>query len=81
MSQPPHKPVPYEVSPSGRVGAEMKALYRRARVAGFGPQVLAALKKLEHVLAIYPQYGEPLRDLAAVGETVYVVTFDPLFVQ
>jgi hypothetical protein len=63
------------------VNAAIKALYRRARAVGFGPQVLSALKELDRILTIYPQYGEPLRDLKTVGETVYVATFPPLYVE
>jgi hypothetical protein len=69
MSPPSPSPTPYQVIPSGRVSTEAKALAKRAAAAGFHQQVVAALKRIHHILSIYPQLGEPLRDLATTGET------------
>jgi hypothetical protein len=63
------------------VSAELKDLYRRAAAAGQGQQVLDALKKAERVLRIYPQFGDPFRDLTTPGETVYAASFPPLYVE
>ena len=80
MSQPP-SPSFYRVIPSGRVSAELKALFKRAQAVGLGWQVLDALKALHRVLSVYPQFGEPVRDLKTVQETIYVASFPPLFVE
>jgi hypothetical protein len=60
------------------VSAEARALAKRAAAAGHGPQVLAALKELYRILTIYPQRGEPLRDLKTVGQTIYTLSVPPL---
>ncbi len=74
-------PVPYRVIISGRVNAELRGLIQRAQAAGFTWQLLAALKDLQRILSIYPQYGDPLRNLATPGETVYAAAFPPLYVE
>jgi hypothetical protein len=74
-------PTTYHVVPSGRVNAAAKDLIRRAIAAGYGRQVIAALKELHRILAIYPQYGEPKRDLRSIGQTVYALSVRPLFVE
>lgn len=81
MSQPTSSPTPYRLISSGRVNSELKALIRRAVAAGFGQAVRDALKKLAHVLSVYPQYGEARRVLKTVGQTTYAATFPPLHVD
>jgi hypothetical protein len=63
------------------VNAAAKSLMKRAIAAGRGQQVLAALKELHRILTIYPQYGEPTRDLRTVGQTIYTLCVPPLFVE
>ena len=58
-----------------------KALIQRAIAAGCGQQVIDALKELHRILTIYPQFGEPVRDLRTVGQTVYTLSVRPLFVE
>jgi hypothetical protein len=74
-------PERYRIFPSGRVSAELKALYQRANEAGFRIPFLEALKRLETTLSLYPQWGEKLRDLATPGEASYAAAFPPLFVE
>jgi hypothetical protein len=74
-------PVPYRISPSRRVVAQLNALSKQAAVAGLGATFLDALKRMYHVLRIYPQFGEPLRDFKALGATQYAATFPPLYVE
>ena len=81
MSQPAPSPVPYGVYPSGRVSGELRALIQRATAAGRGPAALDALKRLYHILRIYPQHGEPLRDLNQIGETLRTLVVPPLVVR
>jgi hypothetical protein len=80
-SEPTPSPTPYQVIPSGRVAAELKALVKRAAATGFGHQALSALKEIERILRIYPQFGEPRRDLTMVGETAWAMTIPPLYVE
>jgi hypothetical protein len=42
---------------------------------------LQALKAIDHRLSVYPQFGEPLRDLKMRGETLWIGTIEPLVVQ
>jgi hypothetical protein len=74
-------PIPYRFISSGRVNAELRRLIQRAQGAGFGPQVLTALKDLQRILSIYPQYGDPLRNLVMPGEAVYAAAFPPLYIE
>ncbi len=81
MSEPVPSPTPYRVIPSGHVSNELRALSQRAIAAGFREPFLDALRTLQRVLSIYPQFGDQLRDLTTVGETVHAATFPPLFVE
>jgi hypothetical protein len=80
-TDPQPEPSPYRVVPSGRVAGEAKALIQRAIAAGRGEEVLTALKQLHRILSIYPQRGEPVRDLKTVAQTLYTLSFGPLFVE
>jgi hypothetical protein len=62
------------------VTTELKALVARASAAGRREEVIAALKRISHILEVYPQYGEPLRDLAIPGETLRYFCVPPLLV-
>jgi hypothetical protein len=63
MSEPSTSPIPYYVAYSERVRNALRSLTIRARDRGLGPQVLAAVKELDRLLHLYPQFGQPLRDL------------------
>jgi hypothetical protein len=73
--------VPYRVVYSERVRTELRALVDRAIDAGHGRAVLAALTELDARLRIYPQFGERRRDLSMTGQSQWVATFPPLFVE
>ena len=81
ITEPSPSPRPYVMHPSGRVSRELKALVQRAAAAGFGQQVIDALKTLHRILTLYPQYGEPRRDLRTAGETAYAAAIAPLYVE
>ncbi len=70
MSPPTGHPDPYHVSYSGQVRTELKELLIRAVSAGLGQQTLEAVKTIDYRLHIYPQFGDPLRDLVTEGETL-----------
>jgi hypothetical protein len=82
MHPPPiPSPKPYAIETSQRVNAAARDLVRRARAAGRGDEALAALKKLFHILSVYPQYGEPIRDLQTVGQTIYTLSVPPIYAK
>ena len=45
---------------------------------GLGREALNAVKTIDQRLRIYPQFGQPLRDLETPGETLWVATVWPL---
>jgi hypothetical protein len=72
------RPLPYKVVYSEQVRAELVKLVQRAARAGLGQVVLNAVKEIDARLRIYPQFGEPLRDLGTPGETLWTGTVPPL---
>ena len=74
-------PIPYRVIYSERVRSNLRELHRGAAVRGLGDQVLDAVKQIDARLRLYPQFGQPLRDLATPGETVWIGIVAPLVVQ
>ena len=81
MSQPNDNPPRYRIIYSEYVRQELRKLGARATERGLRQQVLDSLKQIESRLSIYPQFGEPLRDLHTEGETLWVGTIPPLVVQ
>lgn len=63
MSDPPFTSGPYRVFDSGRVRDELERLVAQARTRGLAPHVLAAVKEIDRRFRVYPQFGQPLRDL------------------
>jgi hypothetical protein len=81
VSQPNDNPARYRVIYSEYVRQELRKLAARAIERGLRQQLLDSLKQLESRLSIYPQFGEPLRDLQTEGETLWVGTIRPLVAQ
>ncbi len=52
-------PIPYRVSYSGLILAEVRRLIAAAETGERAELILAAFKELDRVLRIYPQFGEP----------------------
>jgi hypothetical protein len=71
----------YAVSYSGRVRDAIKDLILRARAAGIAPKVIAAVKEIDRRLQIYPQFGEPLRDLTVEAAQLWIGVVDPLTIH
>jgi hypothetical protein len=71
-------PVLYTVTFSGRVLDGIRELISRAGAKGRGSQVRSALVELNRRLQVYPQVGEPLRDLAFTGNQLWHCTVPPL---
>ena len=68
----------YRVSYSERVREELKALLLRATQRGRGRLVLDAVRELDRRLQIYPQFGQPLRDLTLKPAQLWVGVVPPL---
>ena len=81
MSQPSDSPGRYRVIYSEHVRQELRRLGARANQRGLGQQFLDTLRQIDSRLSVYPQFGEPLRDLRTEGETLWVGTVSPLVVQ
>jgi hypothetical protein len=74
-------PQPYRVVYSERVRQGLRDLIARAKARGLGKSLLDGLKQLDERPRIYPQAGQPLRDLTLEPAQVWVATFPPLVVQ
>lgn len=81
MSDPTEGPAAYRVIYSERVRLELKELLTRARALGFEQSVRAAAAEIDARLHIYPQFGEPLRDLVTQPQTLWHGTVPPLVVE
>jgi hypothetical protein len=75
------QPIPYGVSYSGRVRDEFVELVNRVRPLGLAPRVLAAAREIDRRLHLYPQFGQPLRDLVGVPAQLWIGVVPPLVVQ
>lgn len=64
MSSSGSGPMPYRVVYSERVRQRLLALADVARERGDGEAFVVALKEFHRRLCLYPQFGEPLADLA-----------------
>jgi hypothetical protein len=81
VSEPEASPAPYRVVYSKSVRNDLKELLGRAKASGCGRQALDAVKKIDDLLHVHPQFGEPIRDLEALGATVCVITIPPFVLQ
>jgi hypothetical protein len=48
---------------------------------GLGRQALQALKDIDYRLKVYPQFGEPLKDLHMTGQTLWIASVPPFVVR
>lgn len=78
MSTDASGPVPYRVAYSERVRQRLLVLAEAARERGDGEAFLAALKEFHRRLCLYPQFGEPLIDLAQNVGQVWIGIVRPL---
>jgi hypothetical protein len=81
VSQPEEGLIPYRVAYSERVRQELVALVRQAPSRVLREQILGAAREIDARLHIYPQFGQPLRDLQMQGETLWIAVVPPLTVQ
>jgi hypothetical protein len=78
---PPNPPPRYRVIYSARVSNELEDLIRRARLQGQDREVRDAAREIDRRLRIYPQFGQPLRDLQRESSQIWIGFVDPLVVQ
>lgn len=71
----------YRVSYSGRVRDSLFELGLMARSRSRGNEFVAAVQEIDRVLQLYPQFGEPLRDLTAEPMTLWIGVIPPLVVR
>jgi len=60
---------------------ELRQLLARAKNRGLGAEALAAVKEIDNRLHIFPQFGQPLRDLRLENAQLWIGTVPPLVVQ
>ncbi|MFO0846685.1 MAG: hypothetical protein U0797_30675 [Gemmataceae bacterium] len=81
MSESPEGSAPYRVVYSEHVRAQFRRLGDGAIAVGRGEEFVAALRELDRLSRIYPQFGEPTVDLLhEVGQT-YRCAVPPLVVR
>jgi len=81
MSAPGDQPTRYRVVYSERVRSALRLLLARADAVDMRQVVAAAVREIDARLQIYPQFGEPLRDMETEGETLWVGAVEPLVVH
>ena len=69
----------YETSYSGRVIDELRRMI--ARNPAHPARILAAVREIDKRLRIYPQFGQPLRDLSVANTRLWIGSVVPLVVQ
>ncbi|MFO0970050.1 MAG: hypothetical protein U0793_31240 [Gemmataceae bacterium] len=81
MSEPLDSPELYKVSYSELVRGGLRELLQLAESRGLGPSFLAAAKEIDRLLHLYPQFGEPLRDLKLDSAQHWIGVVSPLVVR
>lgn len=69
----------YVVTYSGRVIARLREMV--VRNPAHAAQILTAIQELDRRLRIYPQFGQPLQDLAVERAQLWVAIVSPLIVH
>jgi hypothetical protein len=72
MSPPIEPVVPYKVVYSQRARNSLVELYSKSQPSGLGLRIIEAAKQIDARLHTYPQFGQPLRDLEAKEETIWI---------
>jgi hypothetical protein len=81
VSEPQYDFIPYKITYSERVRAELKSALVSARARGRLAFAAGAARKIDYLLQTYPQAGEPIKDLAMKGNVLWALGVDPFFVQ
>ena len=78
MTESPSNPSLYRVVYSELVRARLKTLLAHANLRGMGQPVLLAVKEIDRRLQLYPQFGEPFRDLQLESAQLWIGIVPPL---
>jgi hypothetical protein len=81
VSETLNEPSYYQVSYTEFVRIELSKLLAKAEERGLGSQVREAVEKINYNLRVYPQFGEPLRDLSMKSAQLWVGFVGPLKVH
>jgi hypothetical protein len=81
VSEPKDAPLPYQVVYSEQVKAALREQASQAAAVGKRPAIIAAVKELDRLLHLYPQFGEPLMDLMLEDGRLWHGTVGPLVVR
>jgi hypothetical protein len=81
MADPPDGFAPYDLIFSGRVLDVFAAMVARAKVHGHEQPLFVAAKTIDYRLRVYPQFGEPFRDLDVESGQECIAIVSPLIVQ
>ncbi len=81
MSESPDAPAPYRVVYSDVVKAALRELTTRATQSGQRGVFVHAVRKLDRILHLYPQFGEPLIDLELEDGQIWHCSVGPLVVR
>jgi hypothetical protein len=77
----PDSPEPYRVTYSEHVRRELRNLIARAKKHGLKDQVVIAVRRIDELLHIYPQFGQPLLDLKMKPAQLWIGVVPPLVVR
>lgn len=80
MSDVPGGPLHYQVSYSEHVRTKLRELIARAEARGLRDPVVAAVTEIDRRLHLYPQFGQPLRDLKLKPAQLWIGFVAPLIV-
>jgi hypothetical protein len=72
---------PYQLEYAGRVQGELAAVIARARAHGLHPPIIVAAREIDRRLRVYPQFGQPLRDLGGAAGQEWLGVVPPLVVR
>jgi hypothetical protein len=81
MSEPANRPPRYRVSYSEYVRNQLRELIARARDPALARQALAAAREIDERFHVYPQFGQPLRDLELKPAQLWIGIVPPLVVR
>ena len=81
MSEATDGPIPYEVSYFEAARQALPVYAARAQAIGQRPTFVAAVKELDRLLRLHPQFGEPLTDLALEAGQVWRAIVSPPVVR